>query len=104
MYTVPKLEDFSSAALDKAVAQLEAAFDAVTKLATTPDEWKTFRDRWLARKNGIITQLNELWLKAAPPTSRKEVGQRINHIRPFIEQRVEGQRLWALSPTQEVVG
>jgi phenylalanyl-tRNA synthetase alpha chain len=103
MYTVPKLEDFSPAALDKAVVELESAFDNEIKLATTPDEWKAFRDRWLARKNGILTQLNELWLKSAPPANRKDVGQRINQVRPFIEQRVEGQRLWSLAPVQEVV-
>jgi len=27
------------------------------------NDWKTFRDRWMARKNGILTQLNDLWLK-----------------------------------------
>jgi hypothetical protein len=29
-------------------------------------ELKAFRDRWMARKNGILTQINDLWLKALP--------------------------------------
>ena len=71
MYTVPKLEDYSPEALDSAVAELEAALDHEIKRVTTEEEWKAFRDRWLARKNGIVTQVNELWLKAAPASEAR---------------------------------
>jgi len=79
-YTVPKLKDFSTAALDKEVARLRAAVDEESKAVSNEDEWKIFRDRWMARKNGILTQVNDLWLKAAPKDAKRDVGQRVNTI------------------------
>ena len=52
MYTVPKLEDYSPEALDRAVADLLAALDSESSALHSDADWKTFRDRWLARKNG----------------------------------------------------
>ena len=75
MYTVPKLEDYSPEALDRAVRELFAALDAeISSAATAESDWKTFRDRWMARKNGILTQVNDTWLKAAPgrPSARSD--------------------------------
>src|SRR5262249_51414826 len=43
--------------------------------------FKAFRDRWMARKNGILTQINELWLKGAPNESKRDAGQAVNSIR-----------------------
>jgi phenylalanyl-tRNA synthetase alpha chain len=79
-YAVPKLKDFSAAALDKEVAKLRAALEEESKAVRTEDEWKIFRDRWLARKNGILTQVNDLWLKASPKEAKRDVGQRVNTI------------------------
>jgi len=104
MYTVPKLEDFSPAALGKAVAELEVALEDERRLVATEDQWKTFRDRWLARKNGVLTQVNDLWLKSAPPSAKKEVGKRINDLRPFVQQRVDTQLRFLSMPAQEVIG
>ena len=80
MYTVPKLEDYSPEALDRAVADLFAALDAESRDLHSESDWKTFRDRWLARKNGVLTQVNDTWLKAAPGTAKREVGQRVNEL------------------------
>jgi phenylalanyl-tRNA synthetase alpha chain len=88
-YTVPKLDDFSAANLDKAVHEL---LDAVRHESATVDgenDWKNFRDRWMARKNGILTQINDLWLKAAPGPSKREVGARVNQLKTEVEQIVE---------------
>ena len=74
MYTVPKLEDYSPAALDKAVADLFVALEAETGALNSETDWKDFRDRWLARKNGLLTQVNDTWLKAAPKDAKREVG------------------------------
>ncbi len=49
---------------------------------------KLFRDRWIGRKNGVLTQINDLWLKAAPKDSKREVGQRVNEIRTLVEDIV----------------
>jgi len=88
-YTVPKLVDFSPAALDGAVRELVSALDEESTAVNSENDWKAFRDRWMARKNGILTQLNDLWLKAAPKESKREVGRRVNHLNKHIEGMVE---------------
>ncbi len=103
-YTVSKLTDFSATALDSAVRDLLSALDQeaegvlASKVAEPEhdagwkkrwDEWKVFRDRWIARKNGITTQINELWLKAAPKETKREVGQQVNRLKGEIEGKVK---------------
>ena len=99
-YTVPKLTDYSAAALEKAVAASLAALgeeadELVTLLSepsVTPEKkntaFKAFRDRWVARKNGIVTQINDLWLKGAPKEAKREVGARVNELKPLIEAKM----------------
>ena len=43
----------------------------------------------MARKNGILTQLNDQWLKAAPKEAKREVGQRVNKIKAQVEEKVD---------------
>jgi phenylalanyl-tRNA synthetase alpha chain len=88
-YTVPKLKDFSPSALDKAVEKLLAALEQESVETRTIADRKTFRDRWLARKDGVLTQINDLWLKAAPKDGKREVGQRVNALKKEVEQKVE---------------
>ena len=89
MYTVPKLEDYSPEALDRAVAELFAALDAESRDLHSESDWKTFRDRWLARKNGVLTQINDTWLKAAPGAAKREVGRRVNELKARAEAGIE---------------
>src|SRR5216683_4519888 len=88
-YTVPKLRDFSTSALDGAVRELLSALTQESAAVASENDWKAFRDRWMARKNGILTQLNDLWLKAAPKEAKREVGQRVNELKTKVEQVVE---------------
>jgi phenylalanyl-tRNA synthetase alpha chain len=88
-YTVPKLKDFSPASLDKAAEKLLAALDKEAAEIKTEPEGKTFRDRWLARKNGICNQVNELWLKAAPKEAKRDAGQRVNELKAKVEKTVD---------------
>src|SRR6202158_2274881 len=81
MYTVPKLEDFSPTSLDKATADLLAALVAESQAAINPKAFEEFLNRWMARKNGLLTQVNDLWLKAAPGPSKRDVGQRVNALK-----------------------
>src|SRR3954464_15521574 len=87
MYTLPKLTDFSPAALDAAAHELIAACEAEAKSA---QDFRAFRDRWLARRNGILTQVNELWLKAAPKEAKRDVGQRVNELNVRVQAIVAG--------------
>ena len=86
MYSVPKLADWSAAALDAAVRELLSALEAEAAQVASEKEWRAFRDRWLARKNGVLTQVNDLWLKAAPGEAKREVGRRVNELKPQVEQ------------------
>jgi phenylalanyl-tRNA synthetase alpha chain len=88
-YTVPKLTDFSAAALDSAVRELLSALEQESAAVASENEWKVYRDRWMARKNGVLTQLNELWLKAAPAAKKKDVGQRVNGLKARTTETVE---------------
>jgi len=88
-YTVSKLKDYSPAALDKAAAKLLAALEKESSSAGDEAQWKLFRDRWMARKNGVLADLNDLWLKAAPKDAKRDVGQRVNHIKLRVEETIE---------------
>jgi phenylalanyl-tRNA synthetase alpha chain len=88
MYSVPKLKSFTAAALDKAVEKLLAALKEEAAAVKTEADWKAFRDRWISRKNGVLTEVNELWLKAAPKEAKREVGQRVNQLKALVEEEV----------------
>ena len=88
-YTVPKLTDFSSAALDAAARELSSALQQESAAVVSETDWKAFRDRWMARRNGALTQLNDLWLKAAPGPNKKNVGQVVNELKLKVEQTVD---------------
>ncbi len=83
-YSIPSLEEYLSDPILKTsdlVSALHEEADAVTDEIT----WKAFRDRWMARKNGVLAQVNDLWLKAAPPERKREVGKRINDLKARVE-------------------
>jgi len=89
MCTVPKLTDYSSAALQKAADELLAALGSEAAAIRSEAAWKELRDRWMARKNGILTQVNDLWLKAAPKDAKRDVGQRVNELKNKVEQAID---------------
>jgi len=88
MYTVSKLTDYSEAALDAASRDLLSALAAEAAAVNGEKEWKAFRDRWLARKDGIATLINDLWLKPAPKDAKRDAGQRVNELKKKIEEAV----------------
>jgi phenylalanyl-tRNA synthetase alpha chain len=88
-YAVPKLTDFSAPALDQAARNLLAALESESAGITNEADQKAFRDRWMARKDGVLTQVNDLWLKAAPKESKRDVGQRVNQLKGEVEQKIE---------------
>src|SRR5260370_30622366 len=89
MYNVPKLTDYSAAALEKAANDLLRALDEESESVHNKTDYKVFRDRWTARKDGVLTQLNNLWLKAAPRAAKPDVGQRVNMIKGAVEEAIE---------------
>ena len=51
----------------------------------------------MARKNGVLTQVNDLWLKAAPKDAKRDVGQRVNEVRTKVEEEVSKKSVWKLT-------
>src|ERR1700761_5312146 len=89
MYTVPKLETYSPDELDRAVADLLSALESESAAVTDDAKYTDFRNRWTARKSGILTQINDGWLKAAPGPQKRDVGQRVNQVKQKVEAKVE---------------
>src|SRR4029077_14953396 len=92
MYTVSSLTDYSATALDAASRDLLSALESESVAVNGENDYKLFRDRWLARKDGIATQINDLWLKAAPKEAKRDAGQLVNELKLAISQRVESLR------------
>lgn len=46
---------------------------------------KAFRDRWLARKHGLLAGVDENWLKQAPRELKPAVGKLFNELRKLAE-------------------
>lgn len=46
---------------------------------------KAFRDRWLARKHGLLAGVDENWLKQAPRDLKPAVGKLFNELRKLAE-------------------
>jgi phenylalanyl-tRNA synthetase alpha chain len=88
-YSPPKLKDFSSSALEKAAEKLFASLEKEGQAVSNESDRKIFRDHWMARKDGVLTQVNELWLKAAPKDAKRDVGQRVNEIKKRVEDAVQ---------------
>jgi phenylalanyl-tRNA synthetase alpha chain len=42
---------------------------------------KALRDRWLARKNGLLSMIDAKWLKSAPKETKAIVGRQFNELR-----------------------
>ena len=93
MYSVSKLTEYSASALERASAELRSALAQEAVAVKTEAEWKIFRDRWMARKHGVLTQINDLWLKAAPKEAKREAGQEVNLIKEQVEQTVAAAKI-----------
>src|SRR5579864_6775297 len=94
-YIVPKLTDYSATALEKAASECVAACTAESAEVRSDADLKAFRDRWMARKNGILTQINDQWLKGAPKEAKREAGMRVNELKARITELVEAAHVGA---------
>jgi phenylalanyl-tRNA synthetase alpha chain len=88
-YTVPKLTDYSEASLVRVFTDAKLAFRDELRSASSEAEWKLFRDRWLARKSGFLTQFNNE-LKGAPKEIKRELGQHVNELKQIVEKEIDG--------------
>jgi phenylalanyl-tRNA synthetase alpha chain len=56
---------------------------------------KALRDRWLARKNGILTLIDQNWLKTASKQLKPSVGREFNQLRQLAARLMETESLVA---------
>lgn len=103
-YTVAKLDDFSLDSLNREEQTVYEQLATEAKNIQSDADKKAFRDRWLGRKNGVLTQINDLWLKGAPSEAKKNVGQIVNRIKQNVTQQVEGYLKFHDLAAIEVVG
>jgi phenylalanyl-tRNA synthetase alpha chain len=96
--TAKKLADLRVAQPDQLAplfAQLRSQFD--THAAQVRDEvsWKLFRDAWLGRKSGVLTQISDNWLKPASSALKPSMGAALNQLRAHVESKIEELRVSA---------
>jgi hypothetical protein len=69
--TAKKLTDLGAAQPEQVAplfAQVRSRFDADSAQVRDEPSWKIFRDTWLGRKSGVLTQVTDNWLN--PPRRR----------------------------------
>src|SRR6202022_3195191 len=73
-------------------AKVRALFDVEVQKEAWEIPWKEFRDIWLGRKSGILSQITDNWLKPATPELKRAVGASLNELRAHVEAKIEGRR------------
>jgi phenylalanyl-tRNA synthetase alpha chain len=73
-------------------ASLRGRFDEECACACDESSWKQFRDAWLGRKSGVLTQITDNWLKPATKELKRVVGQELNQLRAHVESKIEERR------------
>jgi phenylalanyl-tRNA synthetase alpha chain len=82
-------------------ADLRGRFDADCACAHDESSWKQFRDAWLGRKSGVLTQITDNWLKPASVELKRAVGAALNELRAHVESQIEARRLAIESGAEE---
>ncbi len=86
-------------------AEVRDLFDADISKAAVQILWKEFRDKWIGRKTGVLSQITDNWLKPAPADLKRTVGAELNKLKSYVEPALEEKRLsieaseveWALA-------
>ncbi|PYU73220.1 MAG: hypothetical protein DMG49_06480, partial [Acidobacteria bacterium] len=68
-------------------ADLRGRFDVDCACAHDESSWKQFRDAWLGRKSGVLTEITDNWLKPASVELKRAVGAALNELRAHVESQ-----------------
>jgi phenylalanyl-tRNA synthetase alpha chain len=86
---IPNLTAFDEAALDAAFGTVERmAREAAASLNGDADV-EAFRLKWLGRKQGLLKDVSDRWIKAAPAAAKKPVGERFKILKELVEGILE---------------
>ena len=72
---------------DPSLDELRASFDEQLRAATEAGNVQPLRDRYLGRKDGVVTRLLKE-LATAPADERRERGAQANDFKRYVEQRL----------------
>jgi phenylalanyl-tRNA synthetase alpha chain len=93
--TLVDLDVTNPASVEALFAEVRAAMDrersalvasAAVSQADREKLCKALRDRWLARKNGLLSSIDEQWLKVASKDLKPAVGRQFNELRRLSAQ------------------
>jgi phenylalanyl-tRNA synthetase alpha chain len=93
--SIQNLASYDEVYLDQRFAELEAEalslemWERLFDQSASPNLVEEFRLKWLGRKQGLLKQISEAWLKTAPSEAKKAIGQRFNVLRSRIETFLE---------------
>jgi phenylalanyl-tRNA synthetase alpha chain len=82
-------------------ADVRTRFDTESNAVHDETSWKQFRDAWLGRKSGVLTQITDNWLKPATPELKRAVGASLNELRAHVEAQIESRRAAIESGAEE---
>ena len=87
--------------VEQLFAGLRGRFDEECACANDESSWKQFRDAWLGRKSGVLTQITDNWLKPSAQDLKKHVGAALNELRAHVESQIEARRAVVESGAEE---
>ena len=99
--TLAQLEVAQGAGVAPLFAEVRARFDIDAGDVHDEGGWKQFRDAWLGRKSGVLTQITDNWLKPATPELKRAVGAALNELRAHVEAQIEARRVAIESGAEE---
>lgn len=99
--TLAQLEVAQGAGVAPLFAEVRARFDIDAGGVHDEGGWKQFRDAWLGRKSGVLTQITDNWLKPATPELKRAVGAALNELRAHVEAQIEARRVAIESGSEE---
>jgi phenylalanyl-tRNA synthetase alpha chain len=86
---IPSLTGYDEASLDQAFGALLTQVEASAGMLADAAAVEQFRLEWLGRKQGRLKLISDAWLKPAPDTARKQLGQRFNILKTRVEELLE---------------
>ena len=85
-------------------AALRSGFEAERQAVSGQQQARALRDRWLGRRNGLLTAANRNWLKAAPRQLKPTVGRLQNVFRREVQAAVKDVAKAAAKPAARAPG
>jgi phenylalanyl-tRNA synthetase alpha chain len=73
--------------------EVRQLFDSHISLEAQQILWKEYRDMWVGRKSGFLTQITDNWLKPSPADLKRVVGAEFQKLKSHVETKLEEKRL-----------